>query len=72
MFVDTTNKLVNSISVIPESIEKNTIKAIGSWDSFNIVWEPCHNVNYGTVFYEIKVDTMLQNGSTVGVIYVIL
>lgn len=53
------------MSVIPEPIERSTIRTVGFWNSFNITWEPCHKVNFGTVFYEIKVDSLLKNGSSV-------
>ena len=29
----------------------------GNWTSFNLTWNPVTNVNFGTVFYKIKIDT---------------
>ncbi|KAK5650142.1 hypothetical protein RI129_001171 [Pyrocoelia pectoralis] len=58
------NKILDDVSVIPEPINRNSIKVIGFWNSFNITWEPCQKVNFGTVFYEIKVDNLLKNSST--------
>ncbi|KAK4881780.1 hypothetical protein RN001_005099 [Aquatica leii] len=59
-----THKQMETINVIPEPINRNSIKVIGFWNSFNITWQPCQNVNFGTVFYEIKVDSLLKNTST--------
>ncbi|KAF5278624.1 hypothetical protein FQA39_LY00666 [Lamprigera yunnana] len=58
------NQVTDSISVIPQPINRNSIKVSGFWNSFNITWQPCDNVNFGTVFYEIKVDSLLKNTST--------
>lgn len=53
------------ISVIPEPIDRSSIEVKGLWNSFNISWQPCKRVNYGTVFYEVKVDNPLKNGTPV-------
>ncbi|XP_031333150.1 proto-oncogene tyrosine-protein kinase ROS isoform X2 [Photinus pyralis] len=58
------SKIGDDVSVIPEPINRNSIKVVGFWDSFNITWEPSQKVNFGTVFYEIKVDNFLKNSST--------
>lgn len=61
-FVDATNKLVDGeISVIPEPVKEDSITTKGLWDSFNITWSPCSNVNYGTVFYEVKIDSDIES-----------
>ncbi|KAF7989871.1 hypothetical protein HCN44_008545 [Aphidius gifuensis] len=48
------NLTSDNIIVIPDSIDADTIKVIGTWNNFNITWKPIDNINYGTVFYEIK------------------
>lgn len=47
---------MNSIKVVPLSIAENAIRIVGTHDRFNITWDPVSNVNYGIVFYEIRVD----------------
>lgn len=49
------------ISVIPEPVKEDSITTKGMWDSFNITWSPCRNVNYGTVFYEVKIDSDIES-----------
>ncbi|XP_059618544.1 protein sevenless isoform X2 [Phlebotomus argentipes] len=43
------------INVIPNQVKNHTIKIRGVWTSFEIIWEPVSNVNYGQVFYEIRI-----------------
>lgn len=45
-------------------IEINSIQIMGSWSHFNITWNPVQNVNYGIVFYEIKVVSPLKSKNT--------
>lgn len=47
----------NKINVIPTQIEENQITVNGTWDKFYIVWDLESGVNYGTVFYEMKIET---------------
>lgn len=63
-FSDVTN-LDESVSSVPNKIDRNTVTVVGSWDNFNITWSAVTNVNYGIVFYEIKVDSLSRNGSMV-------
>ena len=44
------------MNVIPESVNLTSIKITGEWDSFTISWSPTMRVNYGQVFYEVKVE----------------
>lgn len=44
------------INVIPEPINQASIKIIGNYDTFNITWEHILKVNYGILFYDIKVE----------------
>ncbi|XP_017769031.1 PREDICTED: proto-oncogene tyrosine-protein kinase ROS isoform X2 [Nicrophorus vespilloides] len=60
---------MKGISVIPEQIERSSVQVSGSWDYFNITWKPVQRVNYGIVFYEIKVDTQLRNDSIFSTTY---
>lgn len=53
------------IVVIPETIEASSVNVNGSWDNFNITWEPITKVNFGKVLYEIKVDNEYKNGTPV-------
>lgn len=74
-FLDISKRFPRSdkISVLPEMIDKRTIKVNGSWNSFNITWKPVQNVNFGAVFYEINVnDTITKNDTTVVCFYYIL
>lgn len=41
--------------VIPKAVSQSSIRVSGTWESFNISWNPVSNVNYGQVFYEVKV-----------------
>ncbi|CAG9858272.1 unnamed protein product [Phyllotreta striolata] len=42
------------VNVIPSMVDENSVKVYGSYQSFNITWNPITNVNYGTVFYELQ------------------
>ncbi|CAG9822767.1 unnamed protein product [Phaedon cochleariae] len=44
------------VNVRPEPVDEDSIKVVGSSKSFNITWNSVKNVNYGDVFYEIKID----------------
>lgn len=41
--------------VIPKPVTQSSIRVSGSWETFNISWNPVTNVNYGQVVYEVKV-----------------
>ncbi|XP_066156235.1 proto-oncogene tyrosine-protein kinase ROS isoform X1 [Euwallacea fornicatus] len=65
-----TQVLVNSTNgrlpnVTPECVKNESVKAIGSSDSFSIMWEAVKNVNYGSVFYEVQFDGLPAHNSTV-------
>lgn len=59
MVIDKTHhtypEIDGNINVIPEAIPNASIQIIGTYKFFNITWEPIENVNYGNVFYEIKI-----------------
>ena len=48
-------KISGSINVIPDAIPNASIQIQGTYKFFNITWDPVTNVNYGSVFYEIKI-----------------
>ncbi|XP_050308693.1 proto-oncogene tyrosine-protein kinase ROS isoform X2 [Anthonomus grandis grandis] len=54
-----------TINIVPEKINRESVKAIGSSESFNITWDPVKNVNYGTVFYEIQLDGLPANNASI-------
>ncbi|XP_030754698.1 proto-oncogene tyrosine-protein kinase ROS-like isoform X3 [Sitophilus oryzae] len=59
------NLTAGNINVIPKEIDTGSVKVSGSSDSFNITWSPIKNVNYGVVFYEIQIDGLPRNNSTI-------
>uniref|UniRef100_A0A1B0CKJ2 Fibronectin type-III domain-containing protein n=1 Tax=Lutzomyia longipalpis TaxID=7200 RepID=A0A1B0CKJ2_LUTLO len=46
---------LSSVNVIPCQISNKSIHIRGVWTSFDIIWDPIENVNYGQVFYEIRI-----------------
>ncbi len=42
------------INVIPNALSKSSIRIEGSSKLFNITWSPVTNVNYGEVYYRLK------------------
>ncbi|XP_045468365.1 proto-oncogene tyrosine-protein kinase ROS isoform X2 [Harmonia axyridis] len=56
---------IEDIVVIPNIVQRNSIKVFGNSDSFNVSWYPVTNVNYGTVFYEVQIDNLSRNNSTI-------
>lgn len=56
---------MENISVIPEIIDKSSVSVNGSWKAFSIRWKPVENVNFGTVFYEVIINTELNNETRV-------
>ncbi|KAJ8921659.1 hypothetical protein NQ315_010568, partial [Exocentrus adspersus] len=54
-----------TINVIPEMLNKTSIKVVGSSESFNITWNPIKSVNYGTVFYEVQIDSPSKSDLTI-------
>ncbi|XP_037919299.1 protein sevenless isoform X2 [Hermetia illucens] len=45
------------LNVIPEQIKNESIRIIGNWTAFDIVWDPVETVTYGDVFYELKIHS---------------
>lgn len=52
--------LDKNINVIPEQIDEDSIRVIGSSSSFNITWSPVTNVNAGQVFYELTTEDYIK------------
>lgn len=67
--IDTKVKVVESqtepIIVIPEMVDRSSVRVVGPSNSFNVTWDPVNNVNYGEVFYEVSIDSLSRNDSTV-------
>ncbi|KAL3277022.1 hypothetical protein HHI36_012384 [Cryptolaemus montrouzieri] len=61
----TDTRTVDDIVVIPNIVNRDSVKVIGSSESFNVSWDPVNNVNYGVVFYEVQIDPLSRNDSTV-------
>ncbi|XP_076250339.1 receptor protein-tyrosine kinase sevenless isoform X2 [Rhynchophorus ferrugineus] len=53
------------INVIPEVVDRTSVRVIGSSENFNVTWSPVRNVNYGNVFYEVQIDGLPRNNSTI-------
>lgn len=48
------------ITVLPSQVNGSLVKVLGTSESFNVTWEPITNVNYGTVFYEVLIDSSVS------------
>lgn len=48
------NLTSETVMVLPNAVDLDSIRVAGSWRNFNVTWDPVKNVNYGTVFYEVK------------------
>uniref|UniRef100_T1IRG8 receptor protein-tyrosine kinase n=1 Tax=Strigamia maritima TaxID=126957 RepID=T1IRG8_STRMM len=46
-----------TLNVCPGQINESSIRVQGVWQNFTLSWQPISNVNYGKVFYEIKMDS---------------
>jgi hypothetical protein len=41
------------VTVIPQKIEKSSIRTVGPWHDFNLTWSSDLGINHGTVFYKL-------------------
>ncbi|KAK0161869.1 hypothetical protein PV327_008274 [Microctonus hyperodae] len=57
------NLTSENISVIPIAVKYDSIRVEGSWQNFNVSWDPVTNTNYGTVFYEVKFADYINTNS---------
>ena len=46
-------------------VDRSSVRVVGPSNSFNVTWDPVNNVNYGEVFYEVSIDSLSRNDSTV-------
>ncbi|XP_072155472.1 proto-oncogene tyrosine-protein kinase ROS isoform X1 [Bemisia tabaci] len=46
---------LDSIKVVPDSVDNTSIRVDGTFKLFNITWNPVVNINFGELFYEIKI-----------------
>ncbi|XP_008552558.1 proto-oncogene tyrosine-protein kinase ROS isoform X3 [Microplitis demolitor] len=53
----------DNITVIPRPVSADSIRVIGTWRNFNVTWDPVTNINYGTVFYEVKFTNYINTNS---------
>ncbi|XP_032680151.1 proto-oncogene tyrosine-protein kinase ROS isoform X3 [Odontomachus brunneus] len=59
------NLTSENIVVSPNAVDFDSIRVEGTWRNFNISWDPVKNINYGTVFYEVKfVDYINTNSNS--------
>jgi len=49
--------------VLPNAVDLDSIRVEGTWRNFNISWDPVKNINYGTVFYEVKFADLINTNS---------
>ncbi|XP_026669122.1 proto-oncogene tyrosine-protein kinase ROS isoform X4 [Ceratina calcarata] len=57
------NLTSDTVVVLPNAVNYNSIRVKGTWRNFNISWDPVDNINYGTVFYEVKFADYINTNS---------
>lgn len=57
------NLTSENIVVLPNAVDYNSIRVEGTWRNFSVFWDPVTNINYGTVFYEVKILDYLNINS---------
>ncbi|KAL6432278.1 hypothetical protein ACFW04_006732 [Cataglyphis niger] len=57
------NLTSETVVVAPNAVDFNSIRVEGIWRNFSISWDPVKNVNYGTVFYEVKFADYINTNS---------
>ncbi|XP_033362153.1 proto-oncogene tyrosine-protein kinase ROS isoform X1 [Bombus vosnesenskii] len=57
------NLTSETVAVLPNAVNYSSIRVEGSWRNFNISWDPVENINYGTVFYEVKFADYINTNS---------
>lgn len=53
----------DDIIVMPNAVNLNSIRIEGNWRNFSVAWDPVNNVNYGTVFYEVRFADYINTNS---------
>jgi len=57
------NLTSETVVVLPNAVDINSIRVEGTWRNFSISWDPVKNINYGTVFYEVKFADYINTNS---------
>ncbi|XP_011869660.1 PREDICTED: proto-oncogene tyrosine-protein kinase ROS isoform X2 [Vollenhovia emeryi] len=57
------NLTSETVVVLPNAVDLDSIRVEGTWRNFNISWDPVKNINYGTVFYEVKFADYINTNS---------
>ncbi|XP_012234446.2 proto-oncogene tyrosine-protein kinase ROS isoform X2 [Linepithema humile] len=57
------NLTSETVVVSPNAVDRDSIRVEGTWRNFNISWDPVKNINYGTVFYEVKFADYINTNS---------
>ncbi|XP_014482097.1 PREDICTED: proto-oncogene tyrosine-protein kinase ROS isoform X2 [Dinoponera quadriceps] len=57
------NLTSENIVVSPNPVDFHSIRVEGTWRNFSISWDPVKNINYGTVFYEVKFMDYINTNS---------
>ncbi|OAD52465.1 Proto-oncogene tyrosine-protein kinase ROS [Eufriesea mexicana] len=57
------NLTSETVAVLPNDVNYTSIRVEGTWRNFNISWDPVENINYGTVFYEVKFADYINTNS---------
>lgn len=57
------NLTSETVVVLPNAVDFDSIRVEGTWRNFNISWNPVKNINYGTVFYEVKFADYINTNS---------
>nr|XP_034172668.1 proto-oncogene tyrosine-protein kinase ROS isoform X6 [Osmia lignaria] len=57
------NLTSETVVVLPNAVNYSSIRVEGIWRNFNISWDPVENINYGTVFYEVKFADYINTNS---------
>ncbi|XP_043492014.1 proto-oncogene tyrosine-protein kinase ROS isoform X2 [Polistes fuscatus] len=57
------NLTSESVVVLPNAVDLDSIRVEGTSGKFNVSWDPVDNINYGTVFYEVKFVDYINTNS---------
>ncbi|XP_043257692.1 proto-oncogene tyrosine-protein kinase ROS isoform X3 [Colletes gigas] len=57
------NLTSETVVILPNAVNYSSIRVEGTWRNFNISWDPVENINYGTVFYEVKFADYINTNS---------
>ncbi|XP_015176489.1 PREDICTED: proto-oncogene tyrosine-protein kinase ROS isoform X2 [Polistes dominula] len=57
------NLTSENVVVLPNAVDLDSIRVEGNSGKFNVSWDPVDNINYGTVFYEVKFVDYINTNS---------